>query len=65
MAREIKYKVNKEGFSVTYCPNGFTTFTGNRRKRVGDDCVGCQYRKHVDFDKHIVECQYGTKRKKD
>lgn len=58
MAKEIKYKVNKDGISVSFCPNGFTTFVGNRRKRVGDDCLFCKYRKHVDYDNKIVECNY-------
>ena len=56
--RKIKFKVNKDGDSVTRCPNGFTTFVGNRPKRVGKDCLFCKYRKNVDFDNHIVECNY-------
>ena len=62
--KKIKYKVNKDGVSVTFCPNGFTTFVGNRRKRVGDDCLFCKYRKYVDYDNHIVECLYGSKKDK-
>ena len=56
--RKIKFKRNKDGISVTFCPNGFTTFVGNRRKRVGDDCLFCKYRKHVDYDRQIVECNF-------
>ena len=37
--RKIKFKRNKDGISTTFCPNGFTTFVGNRKKRVGDDCL--------------------------
>ena len=62
--RIVKYKVNKGGISVTYCPNKLTTFVGNRRKRVGDDCLFCKYRKHVDYDNHEVECLYGSKKDK-
>lgn len=57
--RKIKYKLNKEGESVTRCPNGFTTFVGNRPKRVGRDCLFCKYRKHIDYDSHVVDCLYG------
>ena len=64
MARTIKYKVNKDGISKTKCPNGFTTFVGNRPKRVGDDCLFCKYRKYVDYDNHIVVCLYGSKKDK-
>lgn len=64
MAREIKYKTNKEGISTTKCPNGFTTFVGNRPKRVGDDCLFCKFRIHVDYDNHIVNCSYVKKDKK-
>lgn len=62
MPKTIRYKVNKNGISVTLCPNGFTTFVGNRRKRVGDDCLFCKYRKHIDFDNHEVECLYGKRK---
>lgn len=58
MARKVKYKLNKEGFSTTRCPNGFTTLKGNRPKRAGDDCLFCKYRVHVDYDEHIVTCSY-------
>ena len=61
--RKIKYKLNKEGESVTRCPHGFTTFVGNRPKRVGRDCLFCKYRKHIDYDNHIVDCLYGGKKK--
>lgn len=64
MARVIKYKVNKDGTSTTKCPNGFTTFVGNRQKRVGDDCLFCKYRIHVDYDNHEVKCSYDKKNKK-
>lgn len=64
MAKKLKYKVNKDGVSVTFCPNGFTTFVGNRKKRVGDDCLFCKYRKHVDYDNHEVECLYVRKQDK-
>lgn len=64
MARVIKYKVNKDGTSTTKCPNGFTTFVGNRAKRVGDDCLFCKYRIHVDYDNHEVKCSYDKKNKK-
>lgn len=60
--KKIKFKTNKEGESMTRCPNGFTTFVGNRPKRVGRDCLFCKFRKHVDFDGHEVECMY-TKKK--
>lgn len=64
MTKTIRYKVNKNGISVTLCPNGFTTYVGNRRKRVGDDCLLCKFRKHIDFDNKIVECLYGGKKNK-
>lgn len=60
--KKVKYKLNKDGESVTRCPNGFTTFAGNRPKRVGRDCLFCKYRKHVDFDEHVVDCLYHGKR---
>lgn len=56
--RKINFKVNKDGDSTTSCPNGFTTFVGNRPKKVGRDCLFCKYRNHVDFDNHVVECNY-------
>lgn len=62
--RKIKYKKNKDGISTTFCPNGFTTFVGNRKKRVGDDCLFCKYRKHIDYDAGIVECLYHGKKSK-
>lgn len=62
--KQIKYKVNKNGISVTPCPNGFTTFVGNRNKRTGDDCLMCKYREHVDFDNHVVICKYERKQDK-
>lgn len=62
MGKKIKYKTNKDGVSVTYCPNGFTTFVGNRKKRVGDGLL-CKYRKHVDYDNHEVECAYAKNKK--
>lgn len=64
MARTIKYKLNKDGVSVTKCPHGFTTFVGNRPKRAGDDCLFCKYREHVDYDNHEVKCSYVKKNKK-
>lgn len=60
--RRIKFKRNKDGISTTFCPNGFTTFVGNRKKRVGDDCLFCKYRKHVDYDNNEVECLYGKRK---
>lgn len=54
--KKIKYKLNKQGVGTTACPHGFTTFVGNRIKRVGSDCMFCKYRKHIDFDDQIVEC---------
>ena len=63
MTKSIRYKVNKNGISVTLCPTGFTTFVGNRRKRVGDDCLLCKFRKFIDFDNKIVECLYVKKNK--
>ena len=54
----VKYKLNKEGVHVTPCPHGFTTFTGNRLKRVGKDCLFCQYREHVDYDNQEVICKW-------
>ena len=59
--KKINYKVNQWGESVTKCPNGFKTFTSGRPKRVGADCMLCRYRKHVDFDNHVVECEYVKK----
>ena len=56
--KKIKYKQNKNGESITLCPNGFTTFVGNRKKRVGSDCMFCKYRVHIDFNEHIVDCGY-------
>lgn len=56
--RQVKFKRNKQGISVTPCPNGFTTFTGNRPKRAGDDCLMCKYREHVDYDNNVVICTY-------
>lgn len=64
MAKLIKYKVNKDGVSTTKCPNGFTTFVGNRPKRVGDDCLFCKFRDHVDYDNHEVVCNYVRKANK-
>ena len=64
MARKVKYKLNKKGMSTTRCPNGFTTFVGNRPKMVGRDCMFCKYREHIDFDNHEVKCSYGKKDKK-
>ena len=64
MAKLVKYKLNKDGISVTFCPNGFTTFVGNRRKRVCDDCMSCKYRKFIDYDNNVVECLYKGKSKK-
>lgn len=61
--KKISYKVNKYGESVTFCPNGFETLRG-RRKRVGADCLFCMYRKYVDFDNHVVECEYVRKKNK-
>lgn len=60
--KTVKYKLNKHGESVTYCPHGFTTFVGNRKKRVGADCLFCKYRKHVDYDNQVVECEYVKKK---
>lgn len=64
MARVIKYKLNKQGMGATRCPNGFTTFVGNRPKMVGSDCMLCKYREHIDFDKQEVKCSYVKKNKK-
>lgn len=61
--KQIKYKTNKDGISTTRCPHGFTTFKGNRPKRVGGDCLFCKYRKHIDTDNQIVECLYVGKKK--
>lgn len=63
--KTVKYKVNKEGVSVTYCPHGLTTYLGNRRKRVGDDCLMCKFRKHVDYDGQAVECLYVRRGRKE
>lgn len=63
--KKIKYKLNKQGIGTTPCPNGFTTFVGNRIKRVGSDCMFCRWRHHIDFDNMIVECSYGNRSKKD
>lgn len=63
---KVKFRLDKYGRGTTACPHKFTTFVGNRPKRVGSDCLGCKYRKHIDYDAKIVECSYGTaKRKKD
>lgn len=64
MARELKYKVNEWGESLTKCPNGFTVFSSGRPKRLGRDCLLCRYREHVDFDNHVVKCNYVKKNKK-
>lgn len=62
MARKIKYRLDKEGRATTKCPNGFTTFVGNRPKRVGMDCMFCKYREHIDFDEKTVLCNYKKKK---
>ena len=62
MARNYKYKLNKDGIGVTRCPNGFTTFTGNRPKRMPDDCMLCKYRVKTDYDGHVVTCSYVKKK---
>lgn len=64
MAKTIKYKLNKDGFSTTRCPNGFNTFKGNRPKMVGSECMYCKYREHIDFDNHVVKCGYVRKKDK-
>ena len=63
--RKIKFKLDKYGRGTTACPHKFTTFVGNRIKRVGSDCLLCKYRKHIDYDNGIVECLYGGGKKKD
>lgn len=62
MARTIKYKLNKDGYSTTRCPHGFTTFVGNRPKMVGRSCLMCKYREFIDFDKKEVKCSYVRKK---
>jgi hypothetical protein len=65
--KKIKYKVDEWGVSKTKCPNGFTKFKSGAPKFCGSDCMFCRYRNHVDFDNHVVECNYvkngGSKRK--
>lgn len=63
MARTIKYRQNKYGYSTTRCPNGFTTFVGNKPKMVGSSCLMCKYRVFIDFDAQTVECSYVRKKK--
>ena len=62
---KIKFKLDKYGRGTTGCPHKFTTFVGNRPKRVGSDCLGCKYRKFIDYDAGIVECLYHGKKKKE
>lgn len=61
--KKIKFKLNKHGVGTTACPYRFTTFVGNRIKRLGSDCMLCKYRKHIDFDTQTIECLYEGKKK--
>lgn len=60
--RKIKFKLDKYGRGTSACPHKFTTFKGDRLKRVGSDCLGCKYKKHIDYDNGIVECMYGGRK---
>lgn len=62
MARNYKYKLNKDGYGTLKCPNGFTTFTHNRLKRMPDDCMLCKYRIRIDFENQTVACGYVKKK---
>lgn len=62
--KKISYKVNEWGESVTFCPNGRISFTSRRKMRVKDDCRKCRYHVSIDYENKIVECSYGTAKKK-
>lgn len=58
----VPFKLNKEGYYVTPCPHGLKTYTTNRLKIAGYDCVGCKYREHVDYDNRVVICKKEKKK---
>lgn len=64
MGKKIKFKLNKEGRSVTRCPNGLRSMRGVPRMAGDLGCMMCRFRGVVDWEDHTVVCGLERKRTK-